>query len=459
MENVKKIEDGLSEADRNRFKISDFLGEGSFGKVYRCQDTKHNRMVALKILKDDCKTKKIIRDLFKRECEFSSNIGEEHLITTLEYFMSDEQIYSVMELIDGIDLNVYLEELNSISLASFKIIAEQIASGLHFFHYHGLLHCDLKPANIMINPENLKLKIIDLGLSHFKFEENILEKNMVAGTKGYMSPEQAAGSKTINPGSDIYSVGAICYELLTGSIPKFDETGKLVPPSSCYGVDMGDDETDNQADAEVIEEKTVKAITALDEMISVCLQTNSKNRFKNAAEFREFLQKIESPPRVGITFIRNLNESGGTRPTEHTMAYNESGKSSGGSTSLSTQLLSGNDEGTSKTELLAPEKPAFAVKPQAVKNEAPKETPAARAGAELKQQAENRQQPKKAAPDHAVKTEKSAPRPAVKEAKREAKITAAPAFNEIPSENNENVKKLVIILLVLLAAGAILYFI
>ncbi|HNY11056.1 MAG TPA: protein kinase [Candidatus Wallbacteria bacterium] len=456
MENVKKIEDGLAAGDRSRFKISYFLGEGSFGKVYRCQDTKHNRMVALKILKEDSKSQKIVRDLFKRECEFSSNIGEEHLITTLEYFISDDFVYSIMELIDGIDLNVYLEELNSISLASFKTIAEQIASGLHFFHYHGLLHCDLKPANIMINPDNLKLKIIDLGLSHFKFEENILEKNMVAGTKGYMSPEQAAGSKTINPASDIYSVGAICYELLTGSTPRFDGTGKLMPPSSCYGVDMGDDESADKPDEKIIEEKTVKAITALDQMISTCLQANPKNRFKNAMEFRDFLQKIESPPRIGITFIRNHNENGEARPTEHTMAYDASAKNS---TSLSTQLLSGNDEEVSKTQILGPEKPAFNVSQQSGKKPAQKVSREAGDDGELNPVAESRQPVKKAAAEQNARMEKhTPPRPAVKDVKHAAKPSPTPVA-ESYSEESDNVKKLVIILLVLLAMGALLYFI
>jgi len=306
---VQKIEDQIAVEDRSRFKITDFVGEGSFGRVYRCHDSKFNKLVALKILKEDCRKNRLTLDLFKRECDFSSNIGEEHLVSMLEYRITPAFVYSVMEFVEGVDMNIYIKDLDSMTLSTFRKIAGQIAAGLNFFHYHGLLHCDLKPANIMISPETLKLKIIDLGLSHFKFEENVLEKDMVAGTRGYMSPEQAAGSKALNQASDIYSVGAICYELLTGTLPKFDANYKLILPSALISISGGGESARDKADASSGAETFRKLAGDLDEIVVKCLSPDPKDRYKNAMEFVNAFKKLNLS-KEGEAVIHRLLKKG-----------------------------------------------------------------------------------------------------------------------------------------------------
>lgn len=302
----RKIEDLLAPEDRTRFKITDFVGEGSFGRVYRCHDSKFNRLVALKILKDDCRQNSLTLELFKRECDFSSNIGEEHLVSMLEYRITPQYVYAVMEFVEGVDMNIFIKDLDSMPLSTFRKIAGQIAAGLNFFHYHGLLHCDLKPANIMISPETLKLKIIDLGLSHFKFEEKILDRNMVAGTRGYMSPEQAAGSQAINQASDIYSVGAICYELLTGTLPKFDANYRLIPPSALISIAGEGGETPSQPAAQGDAFK--KLAGDLDALVSRCLSPDPKDRFKNAMEFVSAFKKFNLAKEGDANIVRLLKK-------------------------------------------------------------------------------------------------------------------------------------------------------
>lgn len=292
---VEKLEDSLRPEDRQRYKFVGFAGEGSFGRVYRCQDTKLQKLVAVKLIKSECLGNELFIDLFKRECEFSKNIGEEHLVSTLDYFVAGDYAYSVMEFIEGIELNLYLKSKKSLSLNEFKKIAVQIANGLHFFHYHGLLHCDLKPSNIMINPESLKLKLVDFGLSHFKFEENILEKDMVGGTRGYMSPEQEAGGKALTAASDIYSVGVIYYEMLTGIRPEFNEIGEPVAPSAfCDVLLSSDDEnyfSDESLDVEQISREVVNVIDYLDLVVLRCLQKEPRSRFKSIEELRAVVEK------------------------------------------------------------------------------------------------------------------------------------------------------------------------
>lgn len=292
---VEKLEDSLRPEDRQRYKFVGFAGEGSFGRVYRCQDTKMQKLVAVKLIKQECLGNDLFIDLFRRECEFSKNIGEEHLVSTLDYFVGGEYAYSVMEFIEGIELNLYLKNKKSLSLEEFKKIAVQIANGLHFFHYHGLLHCDLKPSNIMINPESLKLKLVDFGLSHFKFEENILEKDMVGGTRGYMSPEQEAGGKALTAASDIYSVGVIYYEMLTGIRPEFNEIGEPVAPSAFCDVLLSSaDEnyfSDENLDVEQISREVVNVIDYLDLVVLRCLQKEPRSRFKSIEELRAVVEK------------------------------------------------------------------------------------------------------------------------------------------------------------------------
>lgn len=292
---VEKLEDGLRPEDRQRFKFVAFAGEGSFGRVYRCQDTRLQKLVAVKLIKPECLSNELFIDLFKRECEFSKNIGEEHLVSTLDYCVTEEYAYSVMEFIEGVELSSYLKSRRSLTLEEFKKIAVQIANGLHFFHYHGLLHCDLKPSNIMINPETLKLKIVDFGLSHFKFEENILEKDMIGGTRGYMSPEQEAGIKALTAASDIYSVGVIYYETLTGTRPEFDDAGEPVPPSAfCDVLLAAADEnyfSDESVDLDQISRDVVNIIDYLDLVVLRCLQKEPRSRFKTIDELRTVIEK------------------------------------------------------------------------------------------------------------------------------------------------------------------------
>ncbi len=323
---VEKLEDGLRPEDRQRFKFISFAGEGSFGRVYRCQDVKLQKIAALKLIKSECLGNELFIDLFKRECEFSKNIGEEHLVSTLDFFVDGEYAYSVMEFIEGVELNLYIKNKKSLKLNEFKVIAAQIACGLHFFHYHGLIHCDLKPSNIMINDETLKVKLVDFGLSHFKFEENILDKDMIGGTRGYMSPEQEAGVKALTPASDIYSVGVIYYELLTGVRPQYDADGELIPPSAFCDVLLSSDDqnyfNDESLDVDALSREVVNTVDYLDLVVIRCLQKEPRSRFKSIEELKAVIEKAGHDFKLDIVFDKNhcpaavSQNEGDTGPSE-----------------------------------------------------------------------------------------------------------------------------------------------
>jgi len=318
---AEKLEDGLKPEDRQRFKFISFAGEGSFGRVYRCQDIKLQKIVALKLIKSECLGNELFIDLFKRECEFSKNIGEEHLVSTLDFYIDDQYAYSVMEYIEGIELNLYLKNKKSLKLNDFKVIAAQIACGLHFFHYHGLIHCDLKPSNIMINGETLRVKLVDFGLSHFKFEENILDKDMVGGTRGYMSPEQEAGVKALTPASDIFSVGVIYYELLTGVRPQYDPAGELIPPSAFCDVLLSSDDqnffNDDALDIDALSREVVNIVDYLDLVVVRCLQKEPRSRFKSIEELKAVIEKAGHDFKLDIIFDKNYSSAANDKPDSH----------------------------------------------------------------------------------------------------------------------------------------------
>jgi len=428
--NELKIEECLKPEDRERFQFNSFIGEGSFGKVYQCHDSKLNKTVALKIIKSECLESKLFLDLFKRECEFSSNIGEEHLVTTIDYFVSSTYSYSVMEYISGVDLNIYLRKNFSISLKNFKKIALQIADGLHFFHYHGLLHCDLKPSNIMINPENFKLKIIDFGLSHFKFEEKLLDKHMVGGTHGYMSPEQESGTKALTASSDIYSVGVIYYEILTGYRPEFyDENDDLITPSDLCDILLSATSRTVFQDMENITNDVLSVISHLDFIILKCLQKEPKNRFKDISELKSAIEKTGIDYDYDIIIQRAGVQAGGE--SESSKSFVEKIKPS--TVHLSAQYTEA-EQKTSKTLLLKNKPASVSISPEIQNVEAVKAEPGPLFVETAKAEPEpSEHPPKKKERQHVLKPvhEPKRQQPEARQAALDTKIKMPHGFNRV----------------------------
>jgi len=283
MENINdSILSQLSEKHGKQFTDFSLIGEGSFGLIYRCFDKINKEERVIKILKTDVRKNKLYLNLFKRECKFAVNFTEEHIVKTYNYHIKDNFAYSIMEYIEGIDLNLFFSIKTIISLWEFKKIVINICRGVHFFHYHSMVHCDLKPGNILINPETLETKIMDLGLSHFTGEEKILQDSIIAGTRRYMSPEQIKGEKQLTAASDNYAVGIVIYELLTGTLPVFHE-GKLIPPSANYNLILAGDYSKLNLN---------HIIDQIDIVLIKCLEKKPENRIHNLTDLELFLENL-----------------------------------------------------------------------------------------------------------------------------------------------------------------------
>jgi serine/threonine protein kinase/Tfp pilus assembly protein PilF len=220
------------------YKILEKLGEGGMGVVYKAEDTKLKRIVALKFLPPHFSADDEVKQRFIHEAQAASALNHTNIcsIHTIEEFESPaytdasaparlvesvmagggKQQFIDMEFVEGKTLGVLLKE-KELSLKEVMDIALQVAEGLNAAHKKGIVHRDIKPDNIMVTDENL-VKIMDFGLAKLKGSSKLTKTHSTLGTLSYMSPEQARGEE-VDQRSDIFSLGAVLYEMITGRRP------------------------------------------------------------------------------------------------------------------------------------------------------------------------------------------------------------------------------------------------
>ena len=199
-----------------RYKILGELGRGAMGIVYRAQDPALDRVVALKtiILADDAEGREEYQKRFFLEAKAAGKLTHPSIVTTYDFGEQDGVAYLAMELLEGTDLRTRLKE-GALPPAEAVEVARQVAEGLGFAHERGIVHRDVKPGNIMLL-ERGRAKIMDFGLARMRAADHKTVTGMVLGTPKYMSPEQVAGSP-VDQRSDLFSLGIVLYEMLTGS--------------------------------------------------------------------------------------------------------------------------------------------------------------------------------------------------------------------------------------------------
>ncbi len=202
---------------KERYEILQVLGEGGMAFVYKARDTQLERFVAIKTLKPNYVNQETFVDRFKREAKTAANLNHPNIVQIFDWGIEEEP-YFVMEYIEGDTLTSIISKNKTISLSDILFIGAQVSSGLHAAHQKGLVHRDIKPGNIMITPDG-KVKVTDFGIVSLQNEESDITKTgSVLGTASYISPEQAQG-KPVSIESDLYSLGTVLYELITGRTP------------------------------------------------------------------------------------------------------------------------------------------------------------------------------------------------------------------------------------------------
>jgi serine/threonine protein kinase len=199
-----------------KYNIVGKIGKGAMGEVYKGHDPVLNRYVAIKIIAETLGTDSDLVERFKKEARNAAALNHPNIVTIFDFVEEEGHLYMVMELLEGKDLKELIKSGSPLTMDQILKIMEQIADGLGFAHAKGIVHRDLKPANIHLS-KNGQVKILDFGLVH-EATSDMTKTGQVMGTPNYMSPEQVQGLK-VDPRSDIFSLGAVFYELLTRKKP------------------------------------------------------------------------------------------------------------------------------------------------------------------------------------------------------------------------------------------------
>ncbi len=200
-----------------RYEIHELIGVGGMANVYRCTDTLDDREVAIKILKDEYLNNEEFIRRFKNESKAIATLSHPNIVKVYDVSFGDMIQYIVMEYIDGITLKEYFDQQGIIEWKEALYLTSQVLKALQHAHEHGIVHRDIKPQNIMLLQDGT-IKVTDFGIARFSDKATRTMTEHAIGSVHYISPEQARGEATDGK-SDIYSVGVMLYEMLTGKLP------------------------------------------------------------------------------------------------------------------------------------------------------------------------------------------------------------------------------------------------
>jgi serine/threonine-protein kinase len=210
-----------------RYLILEQLGKGGMAIVYRARDTMLERSVAVKVLRESYSRDPAFLDRFRQEAKAAANLSHPNIVTVHDFGLDNGQLFIVMEYVPGKDLKTLIKQRGRFTPEEAVPLLIQACAGIGYAHRAGLVHCDVKPQNMLVTPD-MRLKVTDFGiaraLSTIHPEE---QSEVIWGSPQYFSPEQASGAAP-SPASDVYSLGIIMYEMLTGSLPfHADTAGEL----------------------------------------------------------------------------------------------------------------------------------------------------------------------------------------------------------------------------------------
>ena len=263
----------------NRYEVLQTLGEGGMGAVYKAKDLELNRVIALKVIRPELAGNPEILQRFKQELILARQVTDRNVIRIFDLGEASGIRYITMEYVEGLSLHQILRKQGKLPVSEAMEIMRQMLSGLQAAHREGVIHRDLKPGNIMRDAQG-RVVVMDFGLARSLEGDGMTRTGTMLGTMEYMSPEQAQ-AKELDARSDVFTVGLICYELLTGKMPYHADSvvasllkrvqERAVPPSDW--------------DATIPQ--------PVSEMVSKCLERNAEDRWQSAQEVLDRIDEIQ----------------------------------------------------------------------------------------------------------------------------------------------------------------------
>ncbi len=283
-----------------RYEITELIGEGGMADVYKGIDIVDNKVIAIKILKKEFAESEEFLRRFRNESKAIAVLSHPNIVKIYDVGFSDKIQFIIMEYIDGITLKEYIENERVLSWKDAVHFVTQILRALQHAHERGIVHRDIKPQNIMMFTDGT-IKVMDFGIAKFAREEGKTATDQAIGTVHYISPEQARGDVT-DAKSDLYSVGVMLYEMLTGQKP-FD--------------------TDNPVSIAVMHMQNVATLPRrinpdipepLEEIIVHAMEKNPADRYQTALEMLRDIDRFKADPDVRFGYItKSKNQDSGMR--------------------------------------------------------------------------------------------------------------------------------------------------
>jgi eukaryotic-like serine/threonine-protein kinase len=284
-----------------RYEIMGVLGQGGMGAVYKARDRELDRLIALKVIRPELATDPAILLRFKQELILSRNITHKNVVRIFDLGEAEGIRFISMEYVDGEDLRTILRRDGKFAPKDAIAVVEQVCRALDSAHSEGVIHRDLKPQNIM-RDKNGRIVVMDFGLARSLGDSGMTQTGAIVGTMEYMSPEQALGS-TLDQRSDIFSVGLIFFELLTGKAPYHADTAiaSLMKRTR--------EDAQSATDVEASVPRSLSAI------VSRCLEREPANRYHSAVELLQQLTTWEANPNISVDTLSSMISHPVVRPS------------------------------------------------------------------------------------------------------------------------------------------------
>ncbi|MFZ2052657.1 MAG: protein kinase [Candidatus Aminicenantales bacterium] len=263
----------------DRYEIIEELGRGGMGMVYRAIDRKLNEEVAIKLLKREIASERKIIERFANELKLARRIVHKNIGRMYELMEHEGTSFITMEFVPGEDLKSFLRRIGRLPEEKAVAIAKQVCEGLREAHHLGVTHRDLKPQNIMIDTEG-NARIMDFGIARSIETKGQTEAGMIIGTPDYLSPEQAEG-KEADARADIYSLGVVLYEMMTGQVPFTGDSSMSIALGHIREIPLDPQEINSQIS------------DGMNRLILKCLEKDPEKRYQGVEELLLELGSIE----------------------------------------------------------------------------------------------------------------------------------------------------------------------